>query len=101
MSGSLGRFNLDALITVEELAARLRVSLKTIRSWIYLRKIPFTKLGRRVYFSVGIVEKMLNRNAVPACIGQRGPDGCPVENPIPTQAEEGGVNDNKENLKNG
>jgi excisionase family DNA binding protein len=90
------RFKLNELITVDDLAAKLRVSLKTVRHWIYLRKIPFTKFGRRVYFSIGVVEQMLRRNAVPAFSSQHGPDVCPVRNPIPAQAKEGGVNDSTE-----
>ena len=60
------RFKLNDLVTVQELATKLRVSLKTIRSWIYLRKISFTRLGRRVYFSTDVVEDLLSRNAVAA-----------------------------------
>lgn len=59
-------FKLDRLLTVEELAAKLRVSLKTVRSWIYLRKIPFTKIEHRIYFSLDVIEEMLSRNAVAA-----------------------------------
>ena len=64
-SRSSGR-TIDHLLTVKSLAAKLDVSLKTVRSWIYLRKIPFTKVGRRVYFAVDVVEQLLSRNAVAA-----------------------------------
>jgi excisionase family DNA binding protein len=94
-SGSI-RFKLGELITVEDLAAKLQVSLKTVRHWIYLRKIPFTKFGRRVYFSIGVVEHMLRQNVVPAFSRQHGPDTGPVRNPIPTQAREGGLNESTE-----
>jgi len=60
------RFKLNALLTVEELAAKLRVSLKTVRSWIYLRRITFTKFQHRIYFSLDVVESLLSRNAVAA-----------------------------------
>ena len=60
------QFKLTCLITVADLAAKLHVSLKTVRSWIYLRKISFTRLGRRVYFSTDVVEDLLSRNAVAA-----------------------------------
>lgn len=95
------RFKLGELLTVDDLAEQLKVSLKTVRSWIYLRKIPFTKIGRRVYFSVGVVEDMLRRNAVPALAGQRRLDVCPAESPIPTHADKGGANESREGIKHG
>ncbi len=95
------RFKLGELLTVDDLAEQLKVSLKTVRSWIYLRKIPFTKIGRRVYFSVGVVEEILRRNAVPALSGQGRPDMCPAGMPIPTHANKGGANESKEGMKHG
>ena len=71
-------FNLNGLLTVEELAAKLRVSLKTVRSWMYFRKIPYTKLGRRVYFSTDVVEELLSRNAVAALRGSSSPVSRPT-----------------------
>ncbi len=58
------RYKLDELLRVEDVAQRLGVSLKTVRSWIYLRKFPFTRIGRRVYFSIAIIEEILSRNSV-------------------------------------
>ena len=72
------RFSLNGLLTVEELASKLKVSLKTVRSWMYLRKIPFTKFGRRVYFSLDVVEELLSRNAVAAIRSGRSPDSKPT-----------------------
>ena len=95
------RFKLGELLTVDDLAAHLKVSLKTVRSWIYFRKIPFTKIGRRIYFSVGVVEEMLRRNAVPALADQRRLDVCPAVTPIPTHADKGGAIESKEGMKNG
>jgi len=59
-------YHLGQLLTIPELAAALKVSPRTVRSWIERRQIEFTKLGRRVYFTQGIVENILNRNAIPA-----------------------------------
>jgi excisionase family DNA binding protein len=95
------RFKLGELLTVDDLAEQLKVSLKTVRSWIYLRKIPFTKIGRRVYFSVGVVEEILRRNAVPALSGQGRSDMCPAGMPIPTHANKGGASESKEGMKHG
>ena len=93
-------YRLDELLRVEDLAAKLRISVKTVRSWIYLRKIPFTKIGRRVYFAAGVVEQALHRNAVPATGQQRASMDSAAE-PIPTHAEKGGAGNGKERLKNG
>jgi excisionase family DNA binding protein len=58
------RYKLNELLRVEDVAEKLGISLKTVRSWIYLKKVPFTRLGRRVYFSVTVIEQMLNSNSV-------------------------------------
>jgi excisionase family DNA binding protein len=60
------RYSLNDLLTLQEMATKLRVSLRTVRDWIYKRKIPFTRLGHRLYVSVGVVETLLNANAVGA-----------------------------------
>ena len=59
-------YSLNDLLTLQEMASKLRVSLRTIRDWIYKRKIPFTRLGHRLYVSVGVVESLLNANAIGA-----------------------------------
>jgi excisionase family DNA binding protein len=69
---------LQSLLTVEALAARLHVSLKTVRSWMYLRKIPFTKLGRRVYFSTDVIDELLSRNVVAAIRSRSSPGSKPT-----------------------
>jgi excisionase family DNA binding protein len=57
-------FKLGELLRVEDLASKLGISVKTVQSWIYQRKYPFTKLGRRVYFSTSVIEEILARNQV-------------------------------------
>jgi len=90
------KFKLDELLRVEDLAGKLKVSLKTVRSWVYLRKIPFTKIGRRVYFAAGVVEEMLRRNAVPALSPQQRLNTGSDRSPVPTYAEKGGAHTGKE-----
>jgi excisionase family DNA binding protein len=94
------QFKLDDLLRVEDLASKLKVSLKTVRSWVYLRKIPFTKIGRRVYFAAGVVEEMLRRNAVPAIPSQQRSSAGSVVLPVPTNAEKGGA-DTWRNMSHG
>jgi excisionase family DNA binding protein len=57
-------FKLGELLRVEDLASELGVSIKTVQSWIYHRKYPYTKMGRRVYFSTSVIEEILARNQV-------------------------------------
>ena len=76
-NGSL-RFNLNNLLTVKDLAAKLQVSLKTVRSWVYLRKISFTKLEHRIYFSTDAIEELLSRNAVAALSTKSSPGSKPT-----------------------
>lgn len=57
-------FKLGELLTVKELAEALHVSVKTVWDWTHKRRIPFTRIQRRVYFAVGAVNALLNANAV-------------------------------------
>ena len=66
------RYSLDDLLGIGDLAARLHVSEKTVRDWIYRRRMPFTKVGRRVYFSRSVVEAILAGNAVEPRSGSLG-----------------------------
>ena len=58
------RYKLNELLRVEDVAEKLGISLRTVRSWIYLKKVPFTRIGRRVYFAVTAIEEILQRNAI-------------------------------------
>lgn len=68
-------YSISRLLTVETLAEKLNVSKRTVRSWIYQRMIPFTRLHRRIYFDVGVVERLLNQNAVEPFAPHRVPVG--------------------------
>jgi excisionase family DNA binding protein len=37
----------EILLTVEQVAELLNVAPKTIRKWVYMRQIPFKKVGKR------------------------------------------------------
>lgn len=56
---------MDRLLTVQELARRLRVPVGTIRHWLLMRYIPHVKLGRRVYFDAQAVDAWIQRRAHP------------------------------------
>lgn len=71
------RYSLASLMTLQELAAALKIKQRTVREWIYLRKIPFTRLQHRIYVDSGVVERLLAQNAVPALPASRLPNSKP------------------------
>jgi excisionase family DNA binding protein len=44
------REHLPQILTIDELADRLRLSKKTIYRWVYERKIPYLKLHGKLLF---------------------------------------------------
>lgn len=54
------------LMTVEEVAKRLRMRPSTIRDWILKRRIPFVKFSRRVFLRRGDIEGLIAKGVVPA-----------------------------------
>ena len=56
---------LDRLLTVEDLAEKLRVKPRTIYQWVHERYIPVVKLGSLVRFSPAGVSHWLKTREVP------------------------------------
>jgi excisionase family DNA binding protein len=54
------------LLTIAEGAAHLRLSIFTVRSWIFQKRIPFVRLGRRVLLRREDLEKLVNDGLVEA-----------------------------------
>jgi excisionase family DNA binding protein len=54
------------LLTVNETAGMLRLQASTIRAWILNRRIPFVRLGRRVFVRRSDCEQLITANVVPA-----------------------------------
>ena len=50
----------DRLLTAEQLAAQLQVSVRTIRTWSYERRIPSITVGSRVRFRQRDVDAYLD-----------------------------------------
>jgi excisionase family DNA binding protein len=65
------RVSLDDLLTIEQVAEKLHVSLRTVREWRYRRRIPFTRVGRRLYVLSGAVEVLLAQNVIEPLGGSR------------------------------
>lgn len=54
------------LLTIAEAAAALRLQPSTLRSWILNRRIPFVKLGSRVFIRRSDLEILIAASVVPA-----------------------------------
>jgi len=53
--------------TVKQAAEQWNVSEKTVRDWIYLRKIEFIRVGgRAIRISQSEIDRVLDRGRVPA-----------------------------------
>jgi excisionase family DNA binding protein len=52
------------LLTLKETAARLAISLPTIRSWVWQRKIEIVKIGRCVRVREQAILDLIARNTV-------------------------------------
>ena len=54
----------DNLIKLETVSEILEVAPKTIHNWVYLRKIPYVKVGRKVMFRSKNLESWLNQKEI-------------------------------------
>lgn len=54
------------LLDISETAELLRLKESTIRSWILKRRIPFVRLGRRVFVRRAECERLIEQNTVKA-----------------------------------
>jgi excisionase family DNA binding protein len=60
-------------MTVPQLAEYLQVSRGTIHNWIYQRKIPYSKIGRRVRFKREDIVRWCENKKVEASYDERIP----------------------------
>lgn len=58
---SIKIFDNQNLLTTEQLSELLQVSEKTIRDWVYKRKIPFKRVGRLIRFCKSEITAWINR----------------------------------------
>lgn len=54
------------LLTLQEGADQLRLSIHTIRSWVFQKRIPYVRLGRRVLLRREDLDEFVNKNVVEA-----------------------------------
>lgn len=57
---------MSKLLTVEEFAAALGLSPRTVRQWVWMRRVPFIRVGRAIRFRPETVDAILTRGTVPA-----------------------------------
>jgi len=57
---------MSRLITVAESAAQLGLKPKTLRFWIWTRKIEYVKVGRAVRLRQETIQKLIEEGSVPA-----------------------------------
>lgn len=50
---------MDKLLNIPEGAKLLRLSPNTLRAWIFQKRVPIVRLGRRVLFREADLEKMI------------------------------------------
>ena len=58
----------DNLITIEKLSENLGLSKKTLHNWVSLRKIPYVKIGRKVYFRSSSLRQWIERKEFKSCL---------------------------------
>jgi excisionase family DNA binding protein len=54
------------LLSIRDAAKELNLSVYTLRSWIFQRRVPFVRLGRRVAFRREDLETLIEENVVEA-----------------------------------
>ncbi|MFX0200147.1 MAG: helix-turn-helix domain-containing protein [Candidatus Hodarchaeota archaeon] len=59
------------LLNVKETANLLRISHYTLRAWIFARKIPFVRIGRRILFRRSDLEKLVEEAIQPVHTTER------------------------------
>jgi excisionase family DNA binding protein len=57
---------MDELLTIPELAAKMKVQTCTVRSWVNKKTIPFIKLPQGIRFKPEVVESWLNKRTIKA-----------------------------------
>ena len=54
------------LLNLKEGASELKISIHTLRAWIYQKRLPYVHLGRRVLLRREDIEDLVKRSLVEA-----------------------------------
>lgn len=56
----------SGLRSLSETAEELGVTVNTLRSWVYRRRISYVKVGRSVRVSEATIKSIIDRGTIPA-----------------------------------
>jgi excisionase family DNA binding protein len=59
------------LIDINELSQRLNIAKGTLYNWVYLRRIPFVKLGRALRFDPNEIDRIVHLSSTLEVAGKR------------------------------
>ena len=59
------------LIDINELSLRLNIAKGTLYNWVYLRRIPFVKLGRSLRFDTEEIDRIVRLSSTLEVAGRR------------------------------
>jgi excisionase family DNA binding protein len=54
---------MDKLLNIRESAELLRLSPNTLRAWVFQKRMPFVRLGRRILFREKDLQAMVEKGA--------------------------------------
>jgi len=59
------------LIDINELSLRLNIAKGTLYNWVYLRRIPYVKLGRSLRFDTNEIDRIVQVSTTLEVAGRR------------------------------
>jgi excisionase family DNA binding protein len=59
------------LIDINELSSRLNIAKGTLYNWVYLRRIPYVKLGRSLRFDPNEIDRIVRISSTLEVAGRR------------------------------
>ena len=63
--------NDSRLIDINELSSRLNIAKGTLYNWVYLRRIPFVKMGRALRFDPNEIDRIVRLSSTLEVAGRR------------------------------
>ena len=59
------------LVDINELSSRLKIAKGTLYNWVYLRRIPYVKLGRALRFDPSEIDRIVRISSTLEVAGRR------------------------------
>jgi len=67
---------MEVYLTIEELAAMLKISEQTIRRYVLNKTVPYRKIKKAVRFRLSEIEKWIDGGCADNCVITDEADGC-------------------------